>query len=81
MAIVQFSERPGRPVYCVEQLIEGDYVKYNSNSGFVAGGGADQELMRNTPQAFSHFTFELTKGLKICVDVQVRPRHTTWCTP
>lgn len=35
VAIVQFCDRPGRPVYCVEQLIEGDYIKYNSNSGFV----------------------------------------------
>lgn len=66
VAIVQYRDRPGRPVYCVEQLIEGDYIKYNSNSGFVRG----DDLMRNTPQAFSHFTFELTRGNKICVDVQ-----------
>ncbi|PNH01509.1 Chaperone protein DnaK, partial [Tetrabaena socialis] len=29
------------------------------------------DLRRNTPQAFSHFSWELTKGLKICVDIQV----------
>ncbi|KXZ51661.1 hypothetical protein GPECTOR_11g114 [Gonium pectorale] len=65
-AILQFAGRPGAPVYAVEQLIEGDYVKYNSNSGFVKG----DDLLRNTPQAFSHFTWTLTKGLKICVDIQ-----------
>ncbi|GLI63916.1 hypothetical protein VaNZ11_007055 [Volvox africanus] len=65
-AILQFPGRPDSPVYAVEQLIEGDYVKYNSNSGFVKG----DELLRNTPQAFSHFTWVLTKGLKICVDIQ-----------
>lgn len=64
--IVQFTGRPKAPLYCMEQLIEGDYVKYNSNSGFVQG----DDLLRNTPHAFSHFTWELTKGLKICVDVQ-----------
>lgn len=36
--ILQFTGRPKSPLYCVEQLIEGDYVKYNSNSGFVQVG-------------------------------------------
>ncbi|KAG2490554.1 hypothetical protein HYH03_010948 [Edaphochlamys debaryana] len=65
-AILQLPSRPGAPLYAIEQLIEGDYVKYNSNSGFVKG----DDVLRNTPQAFSHFTWVLTKGLKICVDVQ-----------
>ncbi|GFR42631.1 hypothetical protein Agub_g3567 [Astrephomene gubernaculifera] len=65
-AILQFPGRPGAPVYCVEQLIEGDYVKYNSNTGFVNS----DDLLRSTPQAFSHFTWVLTRGLKICVDIQ-----------
>ncbi|EFJ52581.1 hypothetical protein VOLCADRAFT_33453, partial [Volvox carteri f. nagariensis] len=43
-AILQFPGRPGTPVYAVEQLIEGDYVKYNSNSGF------GDDVLRNTPQ-------------------------------
>ncbi|KAG2449797.1 hypothetical protein HYH02_005320 [Chlamydomonas schloesseri] len=65
-AILQFPGRPGGPLYAVEQLIEGDYVKYNSNSGFVKG----DDVLRNTPQAFSHFTWVLTRGMKICVDIQ-----------
>ena len=64
----QFCDRPGKPIFCVEQLIEGDYIKYNSNSGFVKG---DNDVLRYTPQAFSHYTFELTHGKKICVDIQV----------
>lgn len=103
--VVEFPERQGQPLFGVEHLIEGDYVKYNSNSGYVAagavaaaaavaaapgaegpaaaaagaaaegaaarsGGGAAPgesglaaaaELLRNTPQAFSHFTFVHTK--------------------
>ena len=45
-AILHFAGRPGGPLYAVEQLIEGDYVKYNSNSGFVKG----DDVLRNTPQ-------------------------------
>jgi len=65
-SVLQFNDRKGSPLFAVENLIEGDYVKYNSNSGFVAGDDA----MRYTPQAFSHYTFELTRGYKICVDIQ-----------
>ncbi len=31
-------------VYCVEHFIDGEYIKYNSNSGFVT------DLNRLTPQ-------------------------------
>eukprot|EP00798_Chlamydomonas_sp_ICE-L_P013514 gene13514-19378_t len=64
--LVEFKDRPHSPIYSVEMLMEGDYVKYNSNSGFVLG----DNLLRHTPQAFSHFTYSLTKGQKICVDIQ-----------
>jgi hypothetical protein len=35
-AVIEFKDRPGKPCFCVEHLIEGDYLKYNSNSGYVA---------------------------------------------
>ena len=38
-SILQFCDRPGKPIFCVEQLIEGDYIKYNSNSGEQQWGG------------------------------------------
>jgi hypothetical protein len=89
-------------MFCVESLIEGEYIKHNSNSGFV-----EDESLRNTPQvsrphaqwhifwkyffplcygsnsaalrlhlcsalqAFSHWTFQYTKGEKLVVDIQV----------
>jgi len=56
---------PLQGMFCVESLIEGEYIKHNSNSGFV-----EDESLRNTPQAFSHWTFQYTKGEKLVVDIQ-----------
>ncbi|VDK67551.1 unnamed protein product [Onchocerca ochengi] len=50
--------------YHLERFIEGEYIKYNSNSGFVA------DVCRKTPQAFSHFTFERSGHQLIVVDIQ-----------
>ena len=41
--------------YGVEPFIAGEYRKHNNNCGYVS------ELERNTPQAFSHFTYEKSK--------------------
>ena len=38
------SDNNNSIVYCVEHFIDGDYIKYNSNSGFVT------DLNRLTPQ-------------------------------
>lgn len=38
-----------------------------------SGVGAEQAL-RNTPQAFSHFTYVFTRGTALCVDIQVNMR-------
>jgi elongation factor 2 kinase len=54
--------------YCLEHLLEGEYIKYNSNSGFVVAG--EECPIRNTPQAFSHFTFAHTGGEALVVDIQ-----------
>ncbi|XP_046380334.1 eukaryotic elongation factor 2 kinase-like [Haliotis rufescens] len=64
MYILEFKARKGSPLFHLEHFIEGDYVKYNSNSGFV------EETIRLTPQAFSHFTFERSGHQMIVVDVQ-----------
>ncbi|THD20998.1 Eukaryotic elongation factor 2 kinase [Fasciola hepatica] len=50
--------------YHIERYMEGEYRKYNSNSGFV------DEQLRNTPQAFSHFTFERSGHRLLVVDIQ-----------
>lgn len=65
VAIIEFVDREGAPLYHLEHFIEGCYLKYNSNSGYVA----DQKS-RQTPQAFSHFTFERSGHELVVVDIQ-----------
>uniref|UniRef100_A0A914RRH0 Alpha-type protein kinase domain-containing protein n=1 Tax=Parascaris equorum TaxID=6256 RepID=A0A914RRH0_PAREQ len=64
VSVLEFTDEAGCPLYHLEHYIEGDYVKYNSNSGFVS------DITRNTPQAFSHFTFERSGHQLIVVDIQ-----------
>ncbi|XP_074647472.1 eukaryotic elongation factor 2 kinase-like isoform X2 [Tubulanus polymorphus] len=64
LSILEFMNREGEPLYHLEHYIEGEYIKYNSNSGFV------DEKMRLTPHAFSHFTFERSGHELIVVDIQ-----------
>jgi len=65
MCVIELPNRPGKPLFHVEHYIEGVYIKYNSNSGFVAEGQC-----RQTPQAFSHFSFERSGHEVIVVDIQ-----------
>jgi len=65
MTVYEFIERENNPLFHVEHFIDGSYIKYNSNSGFV-----DNNFCRQTPQAFSHFTFERSGHELIVVDVQ-----------
>jgi elongation factor 2 kinase len=65
MTVYEFHEREDKPLFHVEHFIDGDYIKYNSNSGFVDG-----KICRQTPQAFSHFTFERSGHELIVVDIQ-----------
>ena len=53
MTVLEMVDRPGQPLFHIEHYIDGEYVKYNSNSGYV-----DNRVARQTPHAFSHFTFE-----------------------
>ncbi|CAF0781899.1 unnamed protein product [Rotaria sordida] len=65
MSVLEFTDRAGRPYYHLERFIDGNYIKYNSNSGFVC-----DDTLRHTPQAFSHFTFEASCHEQIVVDIQ-----------
>ncbi|XP_042252902.1 eukaryotic elongation factor 2 kinase isoform X2 [Thunnus maccoyii] len=65
MCVVEMMNRPGKPLFHLEHYIEGKYIKYNSNSGFVR-----DDNLRLTPQAFSHFTFERSGHQLIVVDIQ-----------
>ncbi|MGH0161893.1 UNVERIFIED_CONTAM: hypothetical protein FKN15_042038 [Acipenser sinensis] len=65
MCIVEMKNRPDKPLFHLEHYIEGKYIKYNSNSGFVR-----DDNIRLTPQAFSHFSFERSAHQLIVVDIQ-----------
>ncbi|XP_047143201.1 eukaryotic elongation factor 2 kinase isoform X1 [Hydra vulgaris] len=67
-ACCKFIHREGQPMYHIENFIEGNYVKYNSNTGFVLH--EEDTHVRATPQAFSHFTFERSGHQLIIVDIQ-----------
>ena len=55
--------------WTLEPFLEGSYTKHNNNYGYVA------KDKRNTPQAFSHFSWEYTKGKLMIVDIQGSPRR------
>lgn len=58
MCIIELKDRQGQPLFHLEHYIEGKYIKYNSNSGFVR-----DDNIRLTPQvrrwACSTHTFTL----------------------
>ena len=49
MYIIELVDREGSPLFHFEHFIEGNYVKYNSNSGFVL----TDVNFRMTPQVSS----------------------------
>ena len=60
MAVLELVDRPGQPLYHIEHYIEGEYVKYNSNSGFV--DVAEQGQCRQTPQVVASPPQHLVRG-------------------
>ena len=66
-------DRDDSPVFFIEKFLVGHFEKYNSNSGYV-----NEENVRNTPQAFSHFSFERSRHSIMVVDIQV-PSYVYWC--
>ena len=61
--VLEFRNRPGKPICAVEKYIEGEYKKYNNNWSW-------SDDKRNTPQAFSHFTFEHSNHQILVCDIQ-----------
>jgi len=54
----------GNAVCGVERFISGTYFKYNDNTHW------ENELHRNTPAAFSHFTYEVSNHEILVCDIQ-----------
>ncbi|XP_038045235.1 uncharacterized protein LOC119719812 [Patiria miniata] len=60
---------PANATLAVERYLEGDYVKFNNNSGYLAR----EDIA--TPAAFSHFTYHESNGTALVCDLQgVRSR-------
>ena len=57
-------------VMACERFVAGNYVKHSNNGGVVGHVGAAGGVVRNTPQAFSHFTYAVTQGEAVVVDIQ-----------
>lgn len=51
----------------VENLLEGEYKKYNNNVGWIDNS---EDYYNELVQAFSHFTFQFTSGYLLIVDLQ-----------
>lgn len=61
----------GDLVCSVEEFLPGAYVKYSNNNGYVGKEtSSTEERERNTPQAFSHFTFVASDYRLMVVDIQ-----------
>ena len=62
--LVKRSIEVDSPLLLCESYLEGVYQKHNCASGWVP------EMARQTPQAFSHFTYCVTRGSMMVVDLQ-----------
>ncbi|TGJ71111.1 hypothetical protein EYR41_003102 [Orbilia oligospora] len=62
------EESPGDTCISLEPFIEGNYVKYNNNTGYVNEDITDES--NRAAQAFSHFTFERSRGRFLVCDLQ-----------
>jgi len=67
--IIEFKKRPARNgmgplVLGVEPMLTGQYKKHSNNFGFVSSED------RNTPAAFSHYTYHVSGGKLMVVDIQ-----------
>ncbi|GAM26183.1 hypothetical protein SAMD00019534_093580, partial [Acytostelium subglobosum LB1] len=70
--VLEFVDRTSTDIICgMEPYVEGQYRKYNNNSGFVSN---DE---RNTPQSFSHFTYEHSNHQLLIIDIQGVGDHYT----
>jgi hypothetical protein len=65
--VVQLKRQPPQ-VGLLEPFLAGAYVKHNDNAGGVFTPVERRE--RETPQAFSHFTFVATEGRRLVCDIQ-----------
>ena len=61
------TRRTGKNYWSLEPYIEGEYIKFNNNSGYV---DKTQEIRHPILQAFSHFSFCYSRGILMITDIQ-----------
>ncbi|KAF3904090.1 hypothetical protein ABW21_db0201986 [Orbilia brochopaga] len=59
----------GEECLSLEPFIQGDYIKYNNNCGYVNQENP-HDRFNQAAQAFSHFTFERSRGRFLVSDLQ-----------
>lgn len=69
--VIEFVERPGRPLCGCERMIHGEFRKHNNNVGSVVCHPGESEKMDGlTAQAFSHFTYAVSREEILICDIQ-----------
>eukprot|EP00668_Euglena_longa_P035938 GGOE01046180.1.p1 GENE.GGOE01046180.1~~GGOE01046180.1.p1 ORF type:complete len:470 (-),score=159.19 GGOE01046180.1:256-1665(-) len=63
--LVVFHERSDQPVFACEPMLMGEFVKFTNNAGDV-----NESADRDTPHAFSHFSYVHSGEKHIIVDIQ-----------
>lgn len=63
--VYELVDRPTKQLCCSEYYIETRVNKHNDGFGYY-----NDDFERNTPQTFSHFSFEDSNGQSIIVDIQ-----------
>jgi len=63
--VYELVDRPNKQICSAEYFIDGKFEKHNNNYGYI-----NDDTERNTPQAFSHFSYEDSGGTMIVVDIQ-----------
>lgn len=61
--ILELQDRPGKPLCLLEPVLEGHFAKHNNNNGGILSTS-------QTPQAFSHFSYEASAFKMVVVDIQ-----------
>ncbi|ORC91803.1 myosin heavy chain kinase c-like protein [Trypanosoma theileri] len=62
--VMELIDRKPSLFFAVEPQLDGNYTKYNNNSGYVP------DEARWTPQAFSHFSYHASQRKLMIVDIQ-----------
>lgn len=60
----------GSKFFACEQFLDGIFIKYNSNLGWVLKPKDNNFELNDLIQAFSHFSFHFSKGKIVIVDIQ-----------